>query len=83
MHVRNETSRYDLAIAAFRQLGRSGIIPFEEAEHLASIYQGKIDENTAYIKANGVDLPEIDAWVWPAARGLDEVQEEAWHGQTN
>ena len=83
MHVRNETSRYDLAIAAFRQLGRNGVVPFEEAEHLASIYQGKIDENTAYIKANGVDLPEIDAWVWPAARGLDEAKEEAWHGQTN
>ena len=23
-----------------------GVVPFEEAEHLASIYQGKIDENT-------------------------------------
>ena len=83
MHVRNETSRYDLAIAALRQLGRRGVMPFEEAEHRAAIYQAKIDENTAYIKTNGVDLPEIDAWVWPAARGEAQAAEEAWHGQTN
>ena len=58
-------------------------MPFEEAEHRAAIYQAKIDENTAYIKTNGVDLPEIDAWVWPAARGEAQTAEEAWHGQTN
>ncbi len=83
MHVRNETSRYDLAITAFRQLGHDGVIPFEEAEHLAQKYRDKITDNTAYIKANGIDLPELDAWVWPAARNLERVQEEEWHGQTN
>lgn len=83
MHVRNETSRYDLVIAAFKQLGHDGALPFEEAEHLAAKYRAKIDENTAYIKENGIDLPELDAWVWPAARGLDKAEEEAWHGQTN
>ncbi len=83
MHVRNETSRYDLAIAAFRQLGHDGVIPFEEAEHLAAKYRAKIDENTAYIRVNGIDRPELDAWVWPAARGLEQTAEEAWHGQTN
>jgi phosphoketolase len=83
MHVRNETSRYDLVIAAFKQLGHDGVLPFEEAEHLAAKYKQKIDENTTYIKANGIDLPELDAWVWPAARGQAKVEEEAWHGQTN
>jgi xylulose-5-phosphate/fructose-6-phosphate phosphoketolase len=83
MHVRNETSRYDLVIAAFKQLGHDGVLPFEEAEHLAAKYRQKIDENTTYIKENGIDLPELDAWVWPAARGQDRVEEEAWHGQTN
>lgn len=83
MHVRNETSRYDLAIAAFKQLGHDRVIPFEEAEHLAQTYRDKINDNTAYIKANGIDLPELDAWVWPAARGLAQTQEENWHGQTN
>ncbi len=83
MHVRNETSRYDLVIAAFKQLGHDGVIPFEEAEHLAAKYRNKINENTEYIKANGIDRPELDAWVWPAARHLERAQEEEWHGQTN
>lgn len=83
MHVRNETSRYDLAIAAFRQLGHDEVIPFEEAEHLAAVYQAKIDANTEYIKQNGIDLPELDAWVWPPARDLERAQEEEWRGQTN
>jgi xylulose-5-phosphate/fructose-6-phosphate phosphoketolase len=83
MHVRNETSRYDLAIAAFKQLGHDEVIPFEEAEHLAAKYRHKIDENTDYIKTYGIDRPELDAWVWPAARGMERVKEEEWHGQTN
>ncbi len=83
MHVRNETSRYDLAIAVFKQLGHDGVMPFEEAEHLAQKYRDKINDNTDYIKANGIDLPELDAWVWPAARGMVKTEEEAWHGQTN
>jgi xylulose-5-phosphate/fructose-6-phosphate phosphoketolase len=66
MHVRNETSRYHLAIAAFEQLGHDGVIQFEEAQHLAAKYRAKIDQNTTYIKENGIDIPEIDAWVWPA-----------------
>lgn len=66
MHVRNHTSRYNLAMAVFDQLGHDGVIPFEEAQHLAAEYQAKIDANTEYIKENGIDLPEIDAWTWPA-----------------
>ncbi len=66
MHVRNLTSRYQLAMGAFKQLGHDGVIPFEEAEHLAAKYQAKIDANTEYIKKNGIDIPDIDAWTWPA-----------------
>lgn len=83
MHVRNHTSRYDLAIAAFQQLGHDGVLPFADAEHLAAKYRAKIDDNTEYIKENGIDRPELDQWVWPAARGLARTEEEAWHGQTN
>lgn len=83
MHVRNETSRFHLAMAAFDKLGRDGVIPFEEAQHLLVKYQAKIDANTAYIKQYGIDIPELDAWVWPAARGLARTEEEEWHGQTN
>jgi xylulose-5-phosphate/fructose-6-phosphate phosphoketolase len=66
MHVRNKTSRYHLVMAVFDKLGKNGRIPFEEAQHIIAKYQQKIDENTQYIKERGVDVPEIDAWVWPA-----------------
>lgn len=66
MHVRNKTSRYHLLIAVFERLGSAGRLPFEEAQHIIAKYQQKIDDNTAYIKVHGVDVPEIDAWVWPA-----------------
>ena len=66
MHVRNQTSRYHLAMAAFDRLGHDGVMPFEEAQHLVAKYQSKIDDNTAYIKEYGIDIPDIDAWTWPA-----------------
>lgn len=83
MHVRNQTDRYNLAAAAFRQLGHDNVLPFEEAEHLAVKYERKVEENTEYIKQHGIDIPEIDAWVWPAAGGLERTKEEEWRGQTN
>ncbi len=66
MHVRNRTSRYHLVMAIFERLGKSGRVPFEEAQHIIATYQQKIDANTEYIKVHGIDLPELDAWVWPA-----------------
>lgn len=66
MHVRNKTSRYHLVMAAMDKLGQSGRVPVEEALKIIGKYQQKIDDNTAYIKEYGIDIPEIDAWVWPA-----------------
>lgn len=66
MHVRNKTSRYHLVMAVFEKLGKTGRVPFEEAQHIIATYQQKIDDNTAYIKVHGVDMPEIDSWVWAA-----------------
>ncbi len=66
MHVRNRTSRYHLVMAIFDHLGKNGRIPFEEAQHIIAKYQRMIDDNTEYIKAHGIDKPEIDEWVWPA-----------------
>lgn len=66
MHVRNNTSRYHLVMAAFDHLGFTGAVPYEEAQHIIAKYQEKINDNTDYIKQNGIDRPEIDAWVWPA-----------------
>lgn len=64
MHVRNKTSRYHLVMAAAEKLAATGRITHEQAQHVIAKYEHKIAENTEYIKANGVDLPEIDAWVW-------------------
>jgi xylulose-5-phosphate/fructose-6-phosphate phosphoketolase len=64
MHVRNKTSRYHLVMAAFERLGETGRLPSEEVSLLITKYQNKIDENTAYIKEHGIDLPELDAWTW-------------------
>jgi len=64
MHVRNRTSRYDLVINVFEQAARTGALAREDADNLIGKYRGKIEENTAYIKENGVDKPEIDAWQW-------------------
>lgn len=66
MHVRNKTSRYNLVQAAFNLLAHSGCVSDEDARAIYDKYQRLIDENTEYIKTNGVDKPEIDAWVWPA-----------------
>lgn len=64
MHVRNNTSRYHLAIEVFEKMATSGRMPYEEARHIIEKYKGKIDENTARIKTLGLDLPEIEEWQW-------------------
>lgn len=64
MHVRNQTSRYDLAISAYNQLARTSQISWDSANQLIEKMNQKIAENTEYIKHNGLDLEEIDAWQW-------------------
>jgi xylulose-5-phosphate/fructose-6-phosphate phosphoketolase len=64
MHVRNRTSRYDMVIEALKRACDMGLIGHEESDFLVAKYCNKIDENTYYIKQNGVDLPEIDNWQW-------------------
>jgi phosphoketolase len=51
-------------IEAFNMLAARGRLPAEDAKILMAKYQQKIDDNTAYIKAHGIDMPEIDAWQW-------------------
>lgn len=64
MHVRNKTSRYHLVIAIFEKLAAMRKIPRETATDIVIKYQNLILNNTEYIKKNGVDMPEIDAWQW-------------------
>lgn len=64
MHVRNQTSRYDLAMDIFSRAAETGVIPRGRADILIMKYRDMIEDNTAYIKKNGVDTPQIDAWTW-------------------
>ena len=66
MHVRNQTSRYDLLMAIFEKFASSGRIPEKQALSIVAKYQQKIVANTEYIKQHGMDTPEIDNWGWKA-----------------
>lgn len=64
MHLRNETSRYHLAIEAFETLGTQGVLKPAEAKKLADKYRHKITRHKAYVRENGIDTPEVENWVW-------------------
>ena len=64
MMVRNQTSRYHLAIDALAQLAKIGKIKAERADGLTKQYQEKLIANTEYIKVHGDDLPEIKDQRW-------------------
>lgn len=64
MHVRNNTDRFHLAIDAFERLAGVDRIAPEQAKGLSEKYHKKIDDNTEFMKQNGVDMPEIESWTW-------------------
>jgi phosphoketolase len=51
-------------MAVFEKIGLSGRLPQDQVKHIVAKYQQKIDDNTAYIKVHGIDMPEIEAWQW-------------------
>ncbi len=64
MQVRNETSRYHLAIDAFDKMAKRGFLETGKAESLIEKYKQKLKEHREYIKINGVDPEEIENWQW-------------------
>jgi xylulose-5-phosphate/fructose-6-phosphate phosphoketolase len=64
MQVRNGTSRYNLVMDACLELVEKGKIEKEVADKIIKKYTEKIKEHTKFIKENGVDLDEIENWVW-------------------
>lgn len=64
MHVRNNTSRYHLAIEAFHYMAERGVIDTEKAEQLEAQYQQKLADHGQYIRKYGVDPEDIDTWRW-------------------
>ncbi len=64
MHVRNKTSRYHLAMEALERLSSTGVIEYEAAKSAIDKYQAAIDANTDFIRKNGIDMLEIEGWLW-------------------
>ncbi|MDO8585167.1 MAG: phosphoketolase family protein [bacterium] len=64
MHVRNRTSRWHLAKEVFARMANAGVIETNKAETLHHVYDKKLEEHAAYIKTHGVDLDEVENWVW-------------------
>ena len=64
MQVRNQTSRYDIAIDTFERLAAANTLPYEDAQHFIEAMKSKLDKNTEYIKEHGIDMSEIENWKW-------------------
>ncbi len=73
MHVRNQTSRYHIVMTTFGKMIETGRLTADIAQPIINKYHRMISENTEYIKKNGIDLPEIDAWVWGNRQSSDAV----------
>jgi len=66
MHVRNRTSRYHLVIQAGQKMAARFPRVAARAEDLIRAYDERIREHRRFIRAEGVDPPEIAAWQWRA-----------------
>jgi xylulose-5-phosphate/fructose-6-phosphate phosphoketolase len=64
LHLRNRTSRYDLALEAFEKLLADNVIDQVTATELHKKYDMKTHEAVKFARENGVDLPEITSWKW-------------------
>lgn len=64
MHVRNETSRWHLAMEAIELMVQRGVVSEEQAKAFIDKCRDKLKEHKEYIKEYGVDLPEIESWKW-------------------
>ncbi|MDO8743139.1 MAG: phosphoketolase family protein [Candidatus Azambacteria bacterium] len=64
MQVRNETSRYHLAMEAFALMKERDFLDNNKADDLIKKYKQKLDEHREYIIKHGVDPEEIEKWQW-------------------
>jgi xylulose-5-phosphate/fructose-6-phosphate phosphoketolase len=64
MQVRNRTSRYHLVIQAAEKMAAKNSQVSAKAEDLTRKYQGKLREHHDFIRAEGLDPPEVSNWQW-------------------
>ena len=60
MLVRNQVSRYDIAVRALNSVNKGD----EVFENLAKEYQKRQDDALRFARENSVDVPEIENWVY-------------------
>ena len=66
MQVMNRTSRYHVVIQAAEKIAAGHPEVAARAEALVRTYQRKLREHERFIRAEGVDPPEITDWQWKA-----------------
>jgi xylulose-5-phosphate/fructose-6-phosphate phosphoketolase len=64
MLVRNRVDRFHLAMDAFAEAAKQGLLPEADAQELMAKFQEKLAEHRAYVVKHGKDLEEVESWVW-------------------
>jgi xylulose-5-phosphate/fructose-6-phosphate phosphoketolase len=62
MTVLNDIDRFDLVIDTINRLPQTGT----KGDYLKQLMEKKLIEHRQFIDQNGVDMPEIRNWKWPA-----------------
>jgi len=66
MAVLNRLDRFHLALAALERLPQLGV----RGTMLAQRFSDKLIEHQRFVREHGEDMPEIQEWRWPFAKGL-------------
>jgi xylulose-5-phosphate/fructose-6-phosphate phosphoketolase len=64
LFVQNRASRYHVAMQAVRAAAKSNTRVAGQADQVLARYEGKLKEHHQYIRAHGVDMPEVADWRW-------------------
>lgn len=64
MHVRNETSRYHLAIDALQKMKERGVVDHKRADSFIAKYRDILEQHKLYITTYGADPIEFEEWHW-------------------
>lgn len=64
MHVRNETSRYHLAMEIIATMRKEDILSEEKAQSITEKYQKALQDHNRYIIKVGADPIDIENWQW-------------------
>lgn len=77
MQVRNQTSRFHLAIEIVQKMAEEKVITNDESVALVSKYQKALTDHKEYIQRVGADPKEIENWQWsgkiPVQADVDEI----------